>query len=190
MAATLQVDTDSLIQKIQAGDRAAFSIMYDQYSGALFGIVSKIIKEESLAEDVLQDSFIKIWKNIQKFDPTKGSFFTWMLNISRNTAIDKLRKLKNEGKYEIQNADSIVDITVGNQINQNTNQIGLKDLVNKLAPEHRLMVEYIYFNGFTHQEVSDELGIPLGTVKTRIRKALIDLRKVFVVLLTGVLFWI
>lgn len=190
MTATLQGNTELLIQQMQAGDRAAFATMYDQYAGALFGIVSKIIKDEAIAEDVLQDAFIKIWKNILRFDASKGSFFTWMLNISRNTAIDKLRKLKNEGKYEIQTADNIVDIAVGNQINQNINQIGLKEMVNKLAPEHRLMVEYIYFNGYTHQEVSEELGIPLGTVKTRIRKALIDLRKVFATILTSILFWI
>lgn len=75
MTATLQVDTESLIQQMQAGDKTAFSTMYDQYFGALFGIVSKIIRDEAIAEDVLQDSFIKIWKNIHRFDSTKGSFF-------------------------------------------------------------------------------------------------------------------
>ena len=147
----------------------------------------KIVRSEDDAQDVLQDSFIKIWKNIQKFDRKKGTFFTWMLNISRNTAIDKYRKLKREGKVEIQNLESGVGIAKEHSSETPINRIGLKDEVKKLRDDHQLMIDYIYFQGYTQQEVADELQMPLGTVKTRVRNALKELRKTFLNIL---LFWI
>lgn len=176
-------EVQQLVERIQSGDKAAFADLYDNYSAALLGVVSKIVRSQEAGEDVVHDAFVKIWKNIQKYDPKKGTLFTWMLNIARNTAIDKLRKIKKEGKVEIQSIDYNVDIAKGHQTTISTNVIGMKDFVAKLAPEQKLMVEYIYFNGYTQQEVSDELGIPLGTVKTRIRSAVIELRKVFASLL-------
>ncbi len=175
-----------LVSRLKNGDEAAFGEVYDAYASALFGVVSKIVRSEGEGEDVLQDALVKVWKNIHSFDEKKGTFFTWMLNIARNSAIDRLRKLKKEGKVEIQQVDFNVDIQRGHQTVINTSVIGLSDLVGKLPDEHRLMVEYIYFNGYTQQEVADELDMPLGTVKTRIRAAVKSLRKVFTLLL----FWI
>lgn len=171
-----------LFSRIQNGDKAAFALLYDQYAGALFGVVSKIVRSEEAAQDVLQDSFVKIWKHAASYQPEKGSCFTWMLNIARNTAIDHLRKEKRAHSSEIQTLDSGVDIPAADQT-LNVQTIGVKDLVHQLPVEQRLMVEYIYYGGYTQQEVADELGIPLGTVKTRVRTAVNALRKYFNLLL-------
>jgi len=168
------------VSRLKSGDQSSFSELYDRYSGALNGIVSRIVLDSEASQDVLQDTFIKIWKNIERYDGSKGSLFTWMLNIARNTSIDSLRKLKKEGKTEIQNLENSVGV-IG-AVQQNINSIGLNKLVEKLQPEQRLMIEYIYFKGYTHQEVSDELDMPLGTVKTRTRLAMRELRKWFTLL--------
>lgn len=176
-----------LTKRVKGGDRSAFSELYDNYSPALFGVVSKILKEDGDAEDVLQDAFVKIWKKINTFDESKGTIFTWMLNIARNTAIDKYRKLKREGKVDIQTLDYSVDEVENGSSKMSTETIGLKELVDKLSPEYQLMIEYIYFKGYTQQEVADELEMPLGTVKTRVRKAVSQLREIFITIL--VLLW-
>lgn len=173
-------EIEALVIRLKSGDETAFAEVYDRYSGAINGIILRIVTDSEASQDVLQDTFVKIWKNIQSYDSTKGSFFTWMLNIARNTSIDSLRKLKKEGKTEIREQDMNVGMT--GVVQQNTNVIGLSKLVEKLPEEQRLMIEYIYFNGYTQQEVADELDMPLGTVKTRTRLAMRELRKWFTLL--------
>lgn len=170
-------EIEALVKRLKNADEPAFAEMYDRYSGALNGIITRIVRDEEAARDVLQDTFLKVWKNIRSYDSSKGSFFTWMLNIARNTSIDSLRKLKKEGKTEIQNWDTAVSV-VG-AVQQNVNTIGLTKLVEKLPAEQKLIIKYIYFNGYTQQEVADELQMPLGTVKTRTRLAMRELRKWF-----------
>jgi len=175
------VNESELVKRLQKGDKNAFGELYDLYSSSLYGLVSRIIHSEETARDLLQDIFIKIWEHIYSYDPLKGTLFTWMLNIARNAAIDNLRKTKKAGKSEILSADNIVNIEKEQHHSIKTSLLGLKDLVERLSPEQKLLIEYIYFNGYTQQEVADELGIPLGTIKTRIRNAVIELRKVFLI---------
>lgn len=186
MALASEIEVKNLVSRLKLGDKAAFNDLYTHYSDALYGVITKVLRSEESAGDVLQDSFVKIWKNIQRYDDSKGSFFTWMLNICRNSSIDKLRKLQREGKVEIQTFETFVNNSARHQTEQNIDQIGLKETVNQLEPEQKLIIEYLYFGGYTQQEVSDELDIPLGTVKTRSRAALKTLRKV----ITVFLFWI
>jgi RNA polymerase sigma-70 factor (ECF subfamily) len=173
-------DIERLVNRLKTGDQGAFAEMYDRYSGAINGVITRIVRDTEASQDVLQDTFVKVWRNIQSYDSSKGSFFTWMLNIARNTSIDALRKLKKEGKTEIQNWDAAVGVIGAAQ--QNINSIGLRKLVEKLPDEQRIMIEYIYFQGYTQQEVADELNMPLGTVKTRTRLAMRELRKAFTLL--------
>lgn len=179
-------DIEDIVMRVKNGDQAAFGRLYDRYVAAIYGIVLKIVRSEDVAEDVLQDTFVKIWKNIHSYNSAKGTVFTWMLNIARNTAIDRLRKMQNLNKAKIQKQGEHVNNPDRQRSTINTNTIGLIDEVEKLSPEHRLMVEYIYFSGYTQQEVADELDMPLGTVKTRIRSAVGELRKVF----ASLYFWI
>ena len=176
-----------LIAEAGRGDRAAFSELYDLYADALFGVVARIMQSDDAGADVLHDAFVKIWKNIRKYDPTKGSPFTWMLNITRNTAIDQLRKLQNSGVVKNQDTLSSVSMNVAHRnTEREVNHIGVEDLLMNLPQEQQVIMRYVYFNGYTQSEVAEELDIPLGTVKTRTRAALITLRKYFNLLL----FWI
>jgi RNA polymerase sigma-70 factor (ECF subfamily) len=178
----------SLIIQVQQGDSRAFEKIYDAYSPALFGICKKVLNDTELAEDVLQDAFIKIWQKVKTYDASKGTFFTWMLNIARNTAIDKYRQLIKNTSISIQNSEDFVSInkadSQGNTIS--INHIGLKEMLSTLPEEQQLMIEYLYYKGYTQQEVSEELDIPLGTVKTRSRSALKALSELFI----AILIWI
>jgi RNA polymerase sigma-70 factor (ECF subfamily) len=179
------IEVTNLTERLQAGDQLAMSTLYDSYGNALYGLIFKIVGDEDVAQDVLQDSFVKIWKKAPSFSREKGSLFTWMLNVSRNTAIDALRKVNKERDYKIQmSTDSVYTL---NDSALNVNKIGLDGLIEKLPQEHQLMIEYLYFKGYTQQEVADELDIPLGTVKTRARNAVLELKKYFSI---TVLFWI
>lgn len=173
-------EINDLVARLQSGSQSAFSEVYDRYSGALNGVILRIVTDQEVAQDVLQDTFVKIWKNCQLYDGTKGSFFTWMLNIARNTAIDSIRRSKKRTGNEIQSTPD--NVYLFGSVEQSTGTIGMEKLIAELPEEQQLMLRYVYFKGYTHQEVSDELGIPLGTVKTRTRLALRELRKWFTLL--------
>ncbi|MCB9045868.1 MAG: sigma-70 family RNA polymerase sigma factor [Chitinophagales bacterium] len=158
--------------------RQGFDYLYKQYSGALYGIIRKVIADEQTAQDVLQEAFVKIWNNIDKFDPAKGRLYTWMLNLCRNTAIDKLRSKGEIMKGKIRTGDDIV-YNEQNDLSteQKTDTIGLRNVVAGMKPEYQSIVELAYFKGFTLDEISKSLDVPLGTVKTRMRKAMSILRE-------------
>lgn len=177
------LELHTIIEQIKQGDGQAFEKMYDAYSSALFGVCLKIVNDQEQAEDVMQDAFVKIWKNIHAYESSKGTFFTWMLNVARNTAIDKLRQMKKRGTGSIQNEMNDVGNMLANSEQQNTNTIGLNELLFKLPKEQQEIIDYLYFKGYTQQEVSDELDLPLGTVKTRSRTALRALKDLFILLL-------
>ena len=178
MTKRIRIPEEELVSLLQNKDRDAFGILYDNYSSALYGIVLKIVSRSETAEDVLQEAFIKIWKNISSYDKNKGRLFTWMLNIARNTAIDALRA-KGE-KYQIQNIDdSVYQVDKKSSTSMNVDRIGVKQNVQMLKPEHRVIIDMAYYGGCTQEEISKELNLPLGTVKTRMRNAIIELRKIF-----------
>lgn len=167
-----------LVALLKQKSRQSFDYLYKQYSGALYGVVRKVIADEQTAQDVLQEAFVKIWNNIDKFEPAKGRLYTWMLNLTRNTAIDKLRSKGEIMKGKIHTGEDIVY----NQENdlsteQQTDAIGLRKVVADLKPEYQSIVELAYFKGFTLNEISKSTDVPLGTVKTRMRKAMSLLRE-------------
>ena len=157
----------------------AFGFLYDNYAGALYSIIRQIItSSDELAGDVLQEVFINIWRKIETYDQTKGRLFTWMLNIARNASIDTLRSKSYQNSQKNQELPDNVYKGIANQTTQlNVDNIGLKKVLEKLKPEHRVLVELAYFKGFTHEEIAEMMAIPLGTVKTRIRNALLQLRE-------------
>lgn len=154
----------------------AFNYLYDHYSGALFTIINQIVPDKDTAGDVLQEVFVNIWKKINTYDSAKGRLFTWMLNIARNAAIDKIRS---KGYRDNQRNQPIIVIeTGGMEMSSNpvVNDVGLKKVLTTLNEEYRKLIDLSYFQGFTHEEIAKMLGIPLGTVKTRIRTAISQLR--------------
>lgn len=165
-----------LLEMLRRQDRKAFNYLYDNYSDALYGVVLKVVRTEETAQDLLQEIFVKIWKNIAQYDATKGRLFTWMLNIARNTSIDYLRV----NRLEIQDIDSSVYAVEQNQsIYDELSGKELREIVSQLKPEQQTLIEMVYWGGYTHEEAAQRLEMPLGTVKTRVRSALRDLRKIF-----------
>lgn len=164
-----------LIALLQNKNEEAFNSLYDNYSPALYGVILKIVYSEEAAQDVLQESFIKIWRNFDKFDRAKGTLFTWLLNVSRNTAIDYNRSKYVKGKNQMVN--TYVNIEHKQAENVNHDNIGLQEVITKLKTEYIEVLDIIYFKGYTQEEASKALDIPLGTVKTRARTALQKLRE-------------
>jgi RNA polymerase sigma factor (sigma-70 family) len=164
-----------LVALLQQRNRQAFSYLYDNYSGALFGIVNAIVTERETANDVLQNVFVNIWKKIESYDASKGRLFTWMLNIARNAAIDEVRSKGYRDKQKNQPLSEGMSLP-GAVAGPAINDVGLKKVLSRLKEEWRVLIDLSYFQGFTHEEIAKMLGIPLGTVKTRIRSALIQLR--------------
>jgi len=165
-----------LVMLLKQRHQSAFNYLYDNYSGALFTIILNILNDRELASDVLQEVFVKIWKQVDSYDETKGRLFTWMMNIARNASIDMLRSkdFKNS-KQNRELTEGVYD--AGGSTETKTDQIGLRKVVVRLKEEYRTLVELSYFEGYTQDEISKMLNIPLGTVKTRLRTALIQLRE-------------
>lgn len=168
-----------LIKQLRAGDKSALSYLYDHYSAALYGIIFRIVKREEWAEEVLQDAFLKIWDRIDAYDESKGRLFTWMMNLTRNLAIDKTRSKEiTRAKKTDRPHEFVNTIDKQEQTEMAVEQIGLLPVLEALPPEQKLIVEQLYLKGYTQSEVADEFGIPLGTVKTRLRLAMITLRTI------------
>jgi RNA polymerase sigma factor (sigma-70 family) len=179
MGMSITYTEQELVAALKQRDNQAFAFLYDHYAGALYSIIRQIITDNSeLAGDVLQEVFINIWRKIESYDQTKGRLFTWMLNIARNASIDTLRSKSYQNSQKNQELPDNVYKGASNQTTQqNVDNIGLKKVLEKLKPEHRVLVELAYFKGFTHEEIAEMMTIPLGTVKTRIRNALLQLRE-------------
>ncbi|MFN7118586.1 MAG: RNA polymerase sigma factor [Saprospiraceae bacterium] len=176
----MRVKEEYIIGLLEEQDKEAISILYDRYAATLYGIVLRIVRLESLAEDTVQETFVKAWRHRTSYNESKGTLFTWLLNIARNTAIDKTRSAEFRQRGKIQTLDSSVYSGEGLSIEFNPDCIGLDKFVKKLEEKYRIIVELIFYRGFTQNEVTEHLDIPLGTVKSRLRIALRELRKYFV----------
>ena len=177
MEPKIKYSEQELVALLKEQNNDAFNYLYDHYSGALFTIINQIVPDKDTASDVLQEVFVNVWRKIGTYDETKGRLFTWMLNIARNAAIDKVRS---KGYRDNQRTQSIVEgENAGMPISSNpvVNDVGLKKVLTTLNEEHRKLIDLSYFQGFTHEEIAKMMGIPLGTVKTRIRTAISQLRK-------------
>jgi RNA polymerase sigma-70 factor (ECF subfamily) len=163
---------EELVEGLKTHSHQAFAVLYDNYSEAMLGVINAIINNRDEAENLLQDSFLKVWKNINLYDSNKGRLFTWLISICRNTALNFLRSHENTRKTNIQNAGTGVSIEQLITEPCPTDHIGINKLVGKLEDKHRVVINLIYFWGYTQQEVAEKLGLPLGTVKTRTRTAL------------------
>jgi RNA polymerase sigma-70 factor (ECF subfamily) len=179
LGTTTQYNEQELTALLKNKDQAAFARLYDSYSGAIYSIIQQIVKDEELASDILQEVFINIWRKIEMYDAEKGRLFTWMLNIARNASIDMLRSRGYRNSRKNQSIQDNVDITgPGGTEQMSVDSIGLKKVLEKLKPEQRVLIDLSYFKGYTHEEIAQQENIPLGTVKTRIRNALIQLREI------------
>ncbi|MFD1095657.1 RNA polymerase sigma factor [Salegentibacter chungangensis] len=170
---------DGLILELQQGNEKAFERIYQLYSESTYGIIFSIVKDEGIAEEVLQDVFMKIWNNASSYSPDKGRFFTWILNIARNASIDKIRSKSYKNKKQNLKADNFVDILEHkSNFSATIDAIGIKKYINILEPVCKKLIDFLFFKGFTQKETAEELGMPLGTVKTRNRVCIQKLREI------------
>jgi RNA polymerase sigma factor (sigma-70 family) len=171
-----QLFQDSIVDRLLRHDKDAFEQLYDDYSAAIFGLTLKILKDEALAEDALQETFVRIWRKIQTYDSSKGRLFTWMLNIARNISIDMLRASESRKVSQTSSLDKYSFDSKGPSVTMDVEHIGLREVVDGLPPDQKLVIDLIYFLGYTQSEVAEEFDIPLGTVKSRVRLAMNHLR--------------
>ena len=172
----LTVAESHIVQLLNAGDKKAMGLIYDQYAGTLYGVVFNMVKSEDAAKEILQESMIKVWKNSRKYDAGKAKLFTWLVRITRNTAIDYLRSQKARTEHEIQKASSDVR---SNVVHIRPEHMDVANHLNSLEHKYKEVLYALFYMGMTQQEVSDHFNMPLGTVKTRLKIGLRELRKIF-----------
>ncbi|MFC5195630.1 MULTISPECIES: RNA polymerase sigma factor [Bizionia] len=168
---------ETLVSQFQDKNEKAFETLYNMYSESMHGVIYNIVRDNDLAEEVMQDVFIKAWNNSASYSSKKGRFFTWILNIARNAAIDKTRSKTFKNSKKNLQADFFVDILEDqDSLNDKTNAIGIKKFVDKLAKKCIEVIELLYFKGYTQKEASETLDMPIGTIKTRNRNCINELR--------------
>ena len=167
---------EQIVTWLAARDQRALGLIYDHYSEALYGTILNIVRSEAVAEDVFQEAMVKVWRHAERYDARQGRLFTWLVNICRNAAIDAYRSKAFRQQSENRGLDAAVD-RVGRE--DNTDTIGVAALLEALPEEQRVLIRKAYFEGYTQTELAEELGVPLGTVKTRMRSALQKLRAHF-----------
>ncbi|SDM91852.1 RNA polymerase sigma factor [Kriegella aquimaris] len=166
-----------IVELLKERNEKAISLLYENYSDTLYGVAYKVVRNEELAQDVLQESFIKIWKKSDSYDASKAKLFTWLFRITRNTAIDKLRSVNTKSDKEIQ-------MDVSDVYNLGVEGIrpefmDVQENLEKIESKYQIVLEALFFQGMTQQEASDELDIPLGTIKSRLKIGLRELRKIY-----------
>jgi RNA polymerase sigma-70 factor (ECF subfamily) len=171
------IQTPSLIFLLKQKSRNGFSILYDKYAEYLYGVICKIVNDANAAEDILQEVFVKVWKNIDHFDDQKASLYTWLINITRYTAIDYLRS--GQRKRQLKNQTVTGNEYIEEKPVDFSDRWALQSVVAKLEPKYREVIDLIYYYGHTQDEVSKILSVPLGTVKTRARVGLQILKSRF-----------
>ena len=177
MSITTKYSEEELVLQLQSRNQQAFSYLYDNYAAALNGVIYRLVEDRELAEDILQEAFVKIWNNFSSYDTTKGRLFTWMLNLTRNLTIDTLRSKGYKKQSKISGDENTVSNLTDNTTVEKFDALGIRKQLSNLKPEQRSIIDMAYFSGYTQDEISKEMGIPLGTVKTRMRSAILELRK-------------
>lgn len=166
-----------IISLLKDSDKKAISLLYENYADSLFGVIKKVISDDDTAQDVLQETFVKVWRYSKKYDPSKAKLFTWLYRIAYNTAIDKIRSQKKKKDNEVQMETSSVYKVTSNALNQDV--LDIKKHLGSLDEKYQIVINALFFEGMTQQEASDELEIPLGTIKSRLKIGLRELKKIY-----------
>jgi RNA polymerase sigma-70 factor (ECF subfamily) len=164
-----------LLDRVRRGDEDAMAALYDRYSNVVYSVSLRVLRDPASAEDVLQDVFMSIWRRPDTFVPARGSLGGWLAVVARNRSIDVLRRKRpSEQVEEIYLASPF---NLADEAERNSIMERARLVIARLPSEQRKTLEMAYFDGLTHSEIADMTGDPLGTIKTRIRSALMTLRK-------------
>ena len=167
------ISEQELVTLIKSQTKEGFDILYENYSSSFYGVIVKTITDPVIAEDILQEVFVKIWRNIDKYDADKARLFTWMLRITRNSCIDYMRspECRNQrGTLGIENE------TYDMPVRTREVDYGLMSIVARMEPKYREVIDTVFYNSYSHSEAAELLGLPLGTLKSRARTALLILK--------------
>lgn len=176
----LRLSEDKLIEGLKNMDGSAMSALYRMYSDSLYRVISTIVVIEEVAQDLLQETFIKIWKSFKQYDPGKGRLYTWMARLARNISIDYLRSVNYRNYTVSENlSESTQQIDQKFQVSYNPELIGVKDMTNILNEDQRLALDLIYFKGYTHVQAAEELNITVGILRSRLQSSITELRRTF-----------
>jgi RNA polymerase sigma-70 factor (ECF subfamily) len=166
-----------IVELLQERNDKAISLLYENYGDTRLGVAFKVVSDVELAQDVLQESFVKIWKKADSYDPAKAKLFTWLFRITRNTAIDKLRSINTKTDKEIQiDISNVYNIGI---TGTKPELIDVRENLDKIDNKYQIVLDALFFQGMTQQEASDELDIPLGTIKSRLKIGLRELKKIY-----------
>ncbi|MBJ7326317.1 MAG: sigma-70 family RNA polymerase sigma factor [Chthoniobacterales bacterium] len=172
-----------LMERITRRERAAFEELYARYVNILYATALKFVREESDAQDVVQDVFIQVWDKAKMYDPSKGKPLTWVLALVRNRSIDRIRAIQRRARLRDEfEVETVTDESAWARESLSRVEAGeqgrtLRAAVNQLSPQQRKVIELAYFGGLTQIEVAEKLGEPLGTVKARARRGLLKLKE-------------
>ncbi len=168
---------EQLIVLLKDRNENGFHYLYDHYSGALYGVILRIVQSKDYTEEIIQDVFVKIWNSIHQYDSSKGRFYTWMINIARNTAIDYLKSKSFQNELKNQPLpDFVYNSAELSTTNNSSDFIGFSNVLESLETDKKELIDLAYYQGYTQNEISEKLKIPLGTVKTKMRNALMKLK--------------
>lgn len=171
------MEDTTIITRLQQADPKAIGDLYEAYGPALFSIALRIVNSQQLAEQVIQDTFIKVWRCSSSYDPSKGRIFTWLLNITRNTAIDATRTAHYRQSAKMEEIGAIGYRVYTEPLPIDT--LDIHQMAARLEDKYHRLVDLVYFQGYSQQEAAELVGIPLGTLKTRLRHAISLLRHTF-----------
>jgi len=174
-------DENDLVKRVARGDERAFLALYDRYASHIYALTLRILRDPMLAEEATQDSFLKLWSRAHTYQAERGTLLVWLLTIARRTALDRLRL---EGRRPLLSdsadpEDLWQSLPDGNTVPEEARWRSMHFAVQSLTPEYRQVIELAYYQGLSQSEIAEVLGWPLGTVKTRVRSALEQLRRVW-----------
>jgi RNA polymerase sigma-70 factor (ECF subfamily) len=167
----------AMVTGLKSGDQGAMAELYDRYSAVVYAVALRVLGDTGAAEDVLQEVFLQLWRNPGAFDAARGGLGSWLAVITRNRAIDSLRKRRPETDIE----DVVLSVAPDLAAEAERSRVAekVRGVMGTMAAAQRSALEMAYWEGMSHSEIADKTGEPLGTVKTRIRAGLIALRKAF-----------
>ena len=170
-----------LIAGVVKRDRPSFDLFYERYAQIIFNLCVRILRDEAEAQDVLQEIFLQIWRDAERFDASRASVKTWLFTIARSRSLDRYRSRKTvRDRLEDQTEDQLQQIPDQADLQgASVSQQYVLGALAQLSPEQRLVLELSYYEGLTQEEIAERLKEPLGTIKSRIRAALIKLRTLF-----------
>ena len=173
MPSTLYAE-EHLVRDILAGHALAFTTLHNRYAPLLTSVLLRVIKDREHVNDLLQDTFLRVWTNLHRYDPAQGRLTSWLSTIARNVALDEL-KGRQVRLLATNRLAAYADEPCFTRISEG---IPHQALMNYLSPKYRKVIELVFYCDYTRQEIADTLGLPLGTVKTQYRMAMQQLRQV------------